>query len=70
MFKKTTNYLKKTAKSVGNTLLGMIGGKDNVAGLFSLANYNLTISKEMFEITCKLRKSFVTLPSIKKNETE
>lgn len=29
-------------KSVGNTLLGMIGGKDNVAGLFSLSNYNIT----------------------------
>lgn len=29
-------------KSVGNTLLGMVGGKDNVAGLFNFANYNLT----------------------------
>ncbi len=33
---------KTMDKSIGNTLLGMIGGKDNVAGLFSLANYNLT----------------------------
>ena len=30
----------------------------------------LPISKEMFEITCKLRKSFVTFQSIKKIETE
>lgn len=29
-------------KSVGNTLLGMVGGKDNVAGLFDLSSYNLT----------------------------
>ena len=29
-------------KSVGNTLLGMVGGKDNVDGLFNFANYNLT----------------------------
>ena len=29
-------------KSVGNTLLGMLGGKDNVAGLFELSDYNLT----------------------------
>ena len=29
-------------KSVGNTLLGMVGGKDNVAGLFNFASYNLT----------------------------
>jgi hypothetical protein len=29
-------------KGVGNTLLSMIGGKDNVAGLFNLADYNLT----------------------------
>lgn len=29
-------------KSVGNTLLGMIGGKDNVAGLFAPSNYNIS----------------------------
>ena len=29
-------------KSVGGTLLSMIGGKDNVAGLFSPSNYNIT----------------------------
>ena len=29
-------------KDVGNTLLGMVGGKDNVAGLFNIADYNLT----------------------------
>ena len=33
---------KTMDKNIGNTLLRMIGGKDNVAGLFSLANYNLT----------------------------
>ena len=37
-----SSLFKSLDKSVGNTLLGMIGGKDNVAGLFSLANYNLT----------------------------
>ena len=29
-------------KSVGNTIIGMVGGKDNVANLFDLSNYNLT----------------------------
>ena len=29
-------------RSVGNTLLQMIGGKENVAGLFDMSNYNLT----------------------------
>lgn len=29
-------------KSVGNTLLNMIGGKENVAGLFSPSSYNMT----------------------------
>ena len=29
-------------RSVGNTLLQMIGGKENVARLFNLSNYNLT----------------------------
>ena len=37
-----SSLFKNLDKNVGNTLLGMIGGKDNVAGLFSLANYNLT----------------------------
>ena len=37
-----SSLFKSLDKSVGNTILGMIGGKDNVAGLFSLANYNLT----------------------------
>ena len=37
-----SSLFKSLDKSIGNTLLGMIGGKDNVAGLFSLANYNLT----------------------------
>ena len=37
-----SSLFKSLDKSVGKTLLGMIGGKDNVAGLFSLANYNLT----------------------------
>ncbi len=29
-------------KNVGNTLLGLVGGKDNIAGLFQLSDYNLT----------------------------
>ena len=29
-------------KNIGNTLLGMIGGKDNVAKLFNISDYNLT----------------------------
>lgn len=29
-------------KSIGGTLLGMLGGKDNIAGLFELSNYNMT----------------------------
>lgn len=29
-------------KNVGSTLLNMVGGKDNVAGLFNIADYNLT----------------------------
>ena len=37
-----SSLFKSLDKSIGNTLLGMIGGKDNVAGLFSLANYNQT----------------------------
>ncbi len=36
------NLYEQVDKSVGNTLLGMIGGKDNVAGLFNISNYNLT----------------------------
>ena len=29
-------------KNIGNTLLGMIGGKDNVAKLFNISDYNMT----------------------------
>lgn len=36
------DLFKSMENSVGNTLLGMIGGKDNIAGLFSLSDYNLT----------------------------
>lgn len=36
------NLYEQVDKSVGNTLLGMIGGKDNVAGLFNISDYNLT----------------------------
>ncbi|MBO5173378.1 MAG: hypothetical protein J6B83_10145 [Bacteroidaceae bacterium] len=36
------NLYEQVDKSVGNTLLGMIGGKENVAGLFNISDYNLT----------------------------
>ncbi len=36
------NLYEQVDKSVGNTLLGMIGGKDNVEGLFNISDYNLT----------------------------
>ncbi len=37
-----SNLWNSLDKSIGNTLLGMIGGEDNVAGLFQLSDYNLT----------------------------
>ena len=34
--------LEQAEHGVGNLLLGMVGGKDNVAGLFEFGNYDLT----------------------------
>ena len=42
IYENYNDLFEQLDKGVGNTLLGMIGGKDNVAGLFSLADYNLT----------------------------
>lgn len=36
------DLFRSMENSAGNTLLGLIGGKDNVAGLFNLSDYNLT----------------------------
>jgi len=38
----TYHLYEQLDRSVGNTLLQMIGGKENVAGLFDISNYNLT----------------------------
>ncbi len=37
-----TNLWNSFDKNVGKTLLNLVGGKDNVAGLFQLSDYNLT----------------------------
>lgn len=33
---------EQTESGIGNTLLGLLGGKDNVAGLFDISDYNIT----------------------------
>ncbi|MBQ2855746.1 MAG: hypothetical protein IJE78_01280 [Bacteroidaceae bacterium] len=38
----TYHLYEELDRSVGNTLLQMIGGSENVAGLFNLSNYNMT----------------------------
>ena len=42
IYENYNDLFEQLNKGVGNTLLSMIGGKDNVAGLFNLADYNLT----------------------------
>ena len=42
IYENYNDLFEQLDKGVGNTLLSMIGGKDNVAGLFNLADYNLT----------------------------
>ena len=42
LYDNYNNLFEQMDKGVGSTLLTMIGGKDNVAGLFNLADYNLT----------------------------
>ena len=42
IYENYNDMFEQLDKGVGNTLLSMIGGKDNVAGLFNLADYNLT----------------------------
>ena len=42
IYENYNELFEQLDKGVGNTLLSMIGGKDNVAGLFNLADYNLT----------------------------
>ena len=42
IYKNYNDLFEQFDKDVGNTLLGMVGGKDNVAGLFNIADYNLT----------------------------
>ena len=42
IYENYKDLFEQLDKGVGNTLLSMIGGKDNVAGLFNLADYNLT----------------------------
>lgn len=37
-----SNLWNSFDKNVGNTILNILGGKDNVAGLFQLSDYNLT----------------------------
>ncbi len=37
-----SNLFEQAENSVGDLLLGMVGGKDSVAGLFDFGNYNLT----------------------------
>lgn len=37
-----SDILTKADKNIGNLLLAQLGSKDNIAGLFSLADYNLT----------------------------
>lgn len=42
IYENYNDLFEQLDKGVGNTLISMIGGKDNVAGLFNLADYNLT----------------------------
>ena len=42
IYENYNDLFEQLDKCVGNTLLSMIGGKDNVAGLFNLADYDLT----------------------------
>ncbi len=42
IYENYSNLFESLDNSVGNTLLGMIGGKDNVAKLFNISDYNLT----------------------------
>ena len=42
IYKNYNDLFKQFDKDVGSTLLNMVGGKDNVAGLFNIADYNLT----------------------------
>ena len=42
IYENYNELFEQLDKGVGNTLLSMIGGKDNVAGIFNLADYNLT----------------------------
>ena len=42
IYENYNDLFEQLDKGVGNTLLSMIGGKDNVAGLFNIADYNLT----------------------------
>ena len=42
IYENYNDLFEQLDKGVGNTLLSMIDGKDNVAGLFNLADYNLT----------------------------
>ena len=36
------NLYEQAENGIGNALLGLVGGEDNVAGLFDLSNYNIT----------------------------
>ena len=42
IYENYSNLFESLDNSVGNTLLRMIGGKDNVAKLFNISDYNLT----------------------------
>jgi predicted RNA-binding Zn-ribbon protein involved in translation (DUF1610 family) len=42
IYENYSNLFESLDNSVGNTLLSMIGGKDNVAKLFNISDYNLT----------------------------
>ena len=42
IYKNYNDLFEQFDKDVGSTLLNMVGGKDNVAGLFNIADYNLT----------------------------
>lgn len=36
------DFYEQAENGIGNALLGLVGGEDNVAGLFNLSNYNMT----------------------------
>ncbi|MCD8236356.1 MAG: hypothetical protein LUD00_06810 [Prevotellaceae bacterium] len=36
------NIYEQAESGIGNALISLVGGKDNVAGLFNLSNYNIT----------------------------